>query len=207
MQLNHFTTPENALLIGLGNGLEPHVTKADGAGHGIQTMGVPVVWLTKEENNLATAEHLAHLQKLGVISKTKIGEPLYGGPVCCTVEVERTRHLMRWVEFLRTTRIEAIDQVTGERITGRDVLRSYDMMPHVDAQWWISTRAIPANRVWVALTRAQGIEGCDWHIKTHPDAEGRERWAAQRDSFAALDAETLIVLHDCKGQLLERKAA
>ena len=142
MQLQHFTTPENALLIGLGGGLRvnlpaPEKNKPEQA---LQTMGQPVVWLTKEESNIATAADVAHFKKAyGDDFEQKIGEPMYGGPVCCTVEVERNRHLMRWVEFLRTTN------------------------------------------------------------------EARERFQQQRDSFAALDAHTLILMHDGKGSVARAK--
>jgi len=214
MRLQHFTTPENAILIAFA-GLTPHIHKAgtdDEAWTRMQTMGVPVVWLTKEESNIATVEYVEHWLKRGVKSDINIGEPSYGGPVGCTTEVKRTRPLMGGSEFLRTTKIEGINpDDPNVRVTGRDVLHAYETSsgcwPAAFNQWWVSTRAIPASRVWVPLTRAQGIEGCERHMTTHIDPEARERFAQQRNRFAALDAKTLIVLHDGKGQLLERKAA
>jgi hypothetical protein len=49
--------PENALLVGIGNGLLPRAIRrgtADSAAP--RTLVQPVVWLTQEESNLATAE-------------------------------------------------------------------------------------------------------------------------------------------------------
>jgi hypothetical protein len=216
MILNHFTTPENALLIGLGGGLRVHLPapEKNKLEQALQTMGQPVVWLTKQESNIATAADVAHFNKEygDDHHDQKIGAPMFGGPVCCTVEVERTRHVMRWVEFLRTTPYVAAEESGAmPNITGRDMLRIFEKA-HGEGwpqfrQWWISLKPIPAVRVWVPMTRAQGIEACDWHVKTHPDAEARERFQQQRDHFAALDDGTLILLHDGKGQLLERKAA
>lgn len=114
MNLYHFTTPENALLIGMGAGLTPGIHK-EGTAHSAEmmTMGQPVVWLTQEETNLAKAADVAHWAEAiedwearGIEGgkNKKTGEPRYGGPVRCQVFIERhNRKLMRWPDFMRTT--------------------------------------------------------------------------------------------------------
>ena len=214
MQLFHYTTPVNALLIGMGHkrdgneGLSPHTVEYGPLGP-MQTIGQPVVWLTKEESNICTPEHAAHFERAGVADEHyKVGEPIYGGPVRCEVQIERSRHVMRWTEFMRTTKIEAVDEVTGKRITGRDVLDAYDMPPSLIIGWWVSLKAIPLSRVLVPLTCEQAIEAWNRQIERHPTAEGREQYKQQRDSFAALNYPgTLLVFHNGECQLATRKAA
>jgi hypothetical protein len=172
MILYHYTNPENALLI-------------------------PVVWLTKEESNLATEANAKAYAEIGCNDLVAVGKPQYGGPVRCVVKVERSKHVMRYVEFLQTTNVVLTNTDTGD-LTGRDVLRKYKELSDVAAlsSWWICTRAIPASRVCVPLTRAQAIEACQWHVETHPDAGGRDRFKQQRDSFAAAPDDTNFMLHD-----------
>lgn len=208
MQLYHYTTVVNALLIGMsGEGLKPstHDYGAFGAG---QTMGVPVVWLTKQESNICTPEWAARLGKYPGNENIKVGDPAFGGSVQCIVNVERSRHLIRWIEFMRTTKIVA--ECEGHpRITAREILACYDMPPGFCEGWWISLKCIPANRVIVPMTPAQAMEACEWQIEKHPDAEARERFKRQRDDFAALDPNALLVFHngECKVHSPKREAA
>ena len=116
MRLFHYTTTTNAILIGLkadcgrgGNGLQPQLEHAGPT----QTMGVPVVWLTTQQSNIATPEHIAHLSRFPGNEDLKVGEPMFGGPVQCVVNVERSRHVMRWTEFMRTTKATMHDGRTG----------------------------------------------------------------------------------------------
>lgn len=210
MMLQYFTTTHNALLLGLNRGgsLETgiHNTPDDGD-CSWQTMGQPVVWLTMDADNRPTADDVAHYQKLGCKSVT-LGSPIYGGPVCCSVEVERSRHLMRWQEFLRTTKLMSIGE-NDECTTGREILKACDTLFPLRTLigWWISFKPIPLSRVYVPMTRAQLIEGCTSHIEEATDPEAREQWTVQRESFAKLDDDALLVLHDGDARLFERKAA
>jgi hypothetical protein len=181
MQLYHYTNAPNALLIGLGRGLSARLGEHNNSDGG-QTMGVPVVWLTREQSNCATAEHVAYLAEHGIAHK--LGEPMYGGPVRCIVEIERSKHVMRYGEFLQTTKIVGINPQTGERVTGRDLARGYAKLPGALTHWWISTRDIPVSKICVPLTRAQGIEACEWQVTHEDDPEARASWQRQRDAFA-----------------------
>ncbi len=183
MQLFHYTSVVNALLIAMGEeGLRPRTVKYGALGE-MQSLGQPVVWLTKEESNLLTPEHAAHFDRIGV-EHDAIGEPLYGGPVRCVVNVERSRHVMRWTEFMRTTKI------------GRDVLGAYDFPPGSTLGWWVSLKPIPPNRIFIPLTREQAIEACEWQVEKHQTAGGREQFKQDRDTFAASEPDTLFVFHD-----------
>jgi hypothetical protein len=206
MNLFHYTVPENAFVIGLGGGLKPRCKEENQW----QTMGLPVVWLTKEKSNLATE---AEAQRYAAVRDdlAKVGESRYGGPLRCQVEIARSKHVMRYGEFLRTTELVTLNPEGDRYRTGRDVLRTVEAEPsgaHALASWWISTREIPASKIWVPLTCAQAIAACEWHIKTHPTADARERFKQQRDTFAAEPADMIFVLHggECRRwQEMERE--
>jgi hypothetical protein len=198
MKLYHYTTAENAFLIAV-RGLSPgiHANKRTGDAIGAyQTMGQPVVWLTREESNLVTAEHVAHFQKLGDNLGLKIGDILFGGPVRCTVELGRhDKRLMRWTDFLQTTKIiGASPDNPGEWVTGRDVLRGLQgtVLPAQLTGWWIYTGDIPSSKIETGLTAATALPGCDFQIATHPNPEARERFKIMRDELAAADPDTPI---------------
>ena len=193
MRLYHFAMPGSALLLGLGRPLKPGFSKD---GNQWQTMGVPVVWLTKEESNLATADDMKLAAAFDPPIELELGEPRYGGPVRCIVEIERSKHIMRYAEFLRTTTIVAVT-AEGEEQTGRQLLQRMEPIsnPGVFTSWWICKREIPASRIWVPMTRAQAIEGCDWHAK-HSAPEGREQWTKQRHEFAAQSDDSLFMIHN-----------
>lgn len=200
MRLYHYTTIPNALLIGVGHDGGGLTTGGHDDGtetgskaeyvffKGVQTMGQPVVWLTKEENGLSTDD---------------------GRPVRCIVEVERSRHLMRWAEFLRTTKIEMVAP-DGKRITGRDLLRTASenpaMTPAVMTGWWVSLKPIKARDVIVSMTPAQAVAGCDWQIEKHPTAEGRAEFKTLRDRFAAEAPDALILFHEGKCAVIDPAA-
>lgn len=195
MKLYHYTTSSNAILIvgigdkGIGSGLQPHLTEHGTYGP-MQTMCQPVVWLTKAENNLATPEYIAHLSQFPGNEDLKVGEPMYGGPVQCIVNVERSRHVMRWTEFMHTTP------------DGRDVFNNYDMPPSFTTGWWISLKTIPLSRIIVPLTREQAVEGCEWQIKQADNASLKQRWTQKRDTFATTEPGTLFVFHN--GECMQR---
>ena len=91
MKLYHFTTTENLWLISL-RGLEPYASD----NNVFMTMGEPVVWLTRQETNVMTAEHAGHPD----FDDMKIGEPMFGGPVRLTVNIERhNKRLQRYPDF------------------------------------------------------------------------------------------------------------
>ena len=71
MLFYHFTHPGTVLRIA-GEGLKPAIQEDDW-----QTMGQSAIWLTRDESNIATAEHVEHFQKHGV--ERKVGDFLYGG--------------------------------------------------------------------------------------------------------------------------------
>jgi len=208
MRLYHYTTASNALLIGMGkgNGLEPGLTE-HGAITGFQTMGRPCVWLTKEETNAITPAFAAHYDRIG-IEHAGIGNPRFGGPVRCEIDVERSRHLMRWTEFLRTTKIVGVDEA-GKQITGREVLAGCNLAMAAGAAdgWWINFKPIPTSRIFIPLTREQAIEGCEWQLNT-AEGEALEQWTAQRDSFGAMPAGTIFGFQngECRVYSMEKAA-
>jgi hypothetical protein len=164
------------------------------------------VWLTREESNLATPKHVAHFQKLGFSLETKVGDCLYGGPVRCAVFLERhNKKLVRWAEFLRTTDIVS----DGQYKTGLDVLRAYEVQcyPEALAQWWIYLGTIPQHKIYIELTRSQGIEACNGEmerLQKRPETAGAfEAFKKQRDVFAAADPNAIFLLHDGECQMLE----
>jgi hypothetical protein len=203
MKLYHYTIPENALLIGLGNGLKASLGKPSApTEREWQTMGVPVVWLTKGDNRAMAADVEWCKVNAENPADAKIGFPMFGGPIRCVVEIERSRYVIRYEEFMRTLDRAAIDPATGElNYTGADVLRglaengppSYKGMI---LQWWICTRDIPASKIAILLTRAQAIEGCEHHMTTHKDPEARERWTQQRETFAEAPEDAIFSLEN-----------
>ena len=58
MRLFHYTHPGTYLRIA-AEGLLPHCKEDDA----LMTGGVPVVWLTRETSNIATAAHIEHYVK------------------------------------------------------------------------------------------------------------------------------------------------
>lgn len=210
MKLYHYTTAENALCVAL-SGLRPGNHKqATADSRKWQTMGLPVVWLTREESNLATPEHVAHFQRLGVNTELNVGDLLYGGSVRCVVHLERhNRKLIRWADFLRTTNIvEANRSAPDDReqwITGRDILRRCEqrMMPNALAQWWIYLGEVPPHKILVPLTVAMAIQGCDFLINAGcPTTDECEDFRKMRQQLAALEPNSLLVLeHKHDGQI------
>jgi hypothetical protein len=195
MKLYHFTTQENALLVALG-GLQPKVRND----HVFQTFGTPVVWLTREESNLATAEHVAHFAKINRADLINtVGAPLYSSsnPVRCEVELSRhNKKLMRWIDFLRTTDLAAGDPLNGEiAATGSDIVH---IVQHSIAQtcrekWWIYMGDIPVRKMFVPLSAATALHGVDYQIEHNEDAEAvAQSWRPLREQLAALDPTDLV---------------
>jgi hypothetical protein len=198
--LYHYTIPENALLIALGGGLKPGLGLKGGQ-NAYQTLGMPVVWLTKEQTNIATADDVA-LMKCG-----EVGGPRYGGEVRCEVHIERSKHLQRYLDFLKTTDRKAIDPATGEiSFDGTTVLTSFPRHSSFRS-WWIYDREIPRSKIMVPLTREQAIAGCQWHVETSPDAEGvKERWQSQLDEFARAPTGTVFLFNDGEFRCYQKAA-
>jgi hypothetical protein len=157
-----------------------------------------------QESNAATAADAAHLAARFTATEIKsrklprVGEPLFGGPVRCEVELERSRHLIRYEEFCK-------GMANGE---GRPfeffetfiecAPPSYKDMAH---RWWVYTRGIPARRVQVLLTRAQAMEGCEFWEKDADNEESRSAWKQQRESFAAEPDDSLFLFRNGEARM------
>lgn len=221
MNLYHFTVPENALLIGMGDGLKLDVLKIDHAQRR-QTMGQSCVWLTQEESNAATAADIEQWTKAALVEPPlpsarpltlKVGEPRYGGPVRCQVFIERhNKKLVRWLDFLRTTTlVETHPELPDYQVTGCELLeqiqRSAWYMPEVARKWWVYFGEIPNRKIGVPLTRAQAIEGCDWHVEKARTAEAREQWKQQRETFASTPDDALFLFENGECRMFQMRRA
>lgn len=122
----HFTNP--GFLMIAREGLKPNT-------NGIREhMTLPIVWLTTESSNAATAEDAEHIRKYGA-SRFRAGELIYGGPVRLTVRLEGSNlRLFRYVDFLR--KHDADLTFFRERLT-RKALKS----------WWVHAGRIPPRKV------------------------------------------------------------
>lgn len=80
----------------------------------------------------------------------KVGEPIFGGPVRLTVNIERhNKRLERYPDFLR--RHEVTDRLTGKIVVrGRDVIRDFQnrkWMSNLMADWWIYRGTIKPSKI------------------------------------------------------------
>jgi hypothetical protein len=141
-------------------GLEPRVS--DENAH--MTGGVPVVWLTRQSDNIITAADFEHItQRLKALGETpdprwQIGGRHFGGAARLTVEIARhDKRLMRFPDFARKR---------GLQIAFKFSPPSLDM-----GEWFIYRGHVPAHKVSTILPREQMLALLDWHISTHPDSE------------------------------------
>jgi hypothetical protein len=174
MRLFHYTHPGTYLRIA-AEGLLPHCKEDDA----LMTGGVPVVWLTRETSNIATAAHIEHYVKLGV-SEFKVGELMYGGTARLEVQLERSnRKLMRYVDFVRKTK--CIPKLMLSRTA--------------QTSWWVYLGVIPPHKI-EPIDAATMLACLAWHIKTYPDLKARERLKAVRKQIKRLslppDARILV---------------
>jgi hypothetical protein len=176
MQLYHYTEPSIYLHIAY-QGLLPHCKGLNAP----MTGGEPVVWLTKEASNLATAASIAEVANLfgGEPLKRKVGEPIYGGTARFTVHLDRAdRKLVRYADFLHETGSAAILKLLSRAAR---------------TSWWIYRGTIPPHKI-EPIDVATMLACLDWHIETHPDMEVRAQFAAQREKIKDLPADTRIDL-------------
>lgn len=166
MILYHFTHPANVPIIS-ASGLEPGA-KPDIA---FMTGGIPVVWLTLEESNVATADLIAHMEKVGERDRNE-GELTYGGTARLTVNLSRAdKRLIPYRELLRQN---------GCDMT---VMRSIHI-PVALTKWWVYLGVIPPHKIDTTIPAALALESIDHHINTHPDLEVRARFKNLRDQVA-----------------------
>jgi hypothetical protein len=165
MKLYHFTLTQNLLLVSW-SGLKP---QPDALGEcGTWRAGRPVVWLTRQESNAATAADVEHYARLDI--PVVLGEPLFGGPERVTVHLERhDRKLVRYAEI--ASEIE------------KSVLR-----PHNLVSWWVYFDHIPPSKI-EPITVAQAIVGLDIHIDIAHDFEVRARYTAMRAELSLQNAD------------------
>jgi hypothetical protein len=175
MRLFHYTHPSLYLFIA-GDGLLPHCKELNAP----MTGGVPVVWLTREVSNHATAASIAGIVKLfGESFEQKVGEPMYGGTARLAVHLDRAdQKLMRYADFL---------QKTGSAATLKMLSQA------ARTSWWIYLGVIPPSKI-EPITAATMLECRDWHIATHPDPEAREHFKEQREKFKGVPPDTLVDL-------------
>jgi hypothetical protein len=71
MKLFHYTNPGNYLRIA-ASGITPHASDENA----YMTAGVPVVWLTQQASNVATAKHLALMVKSYGEEMARLARPM-----------------------------------------------------------------------------------------------------------------------------------
>ena len=168
MVLYHFTQPGNLLHIA-AEGLQPSTRAA----HGFMTGGIPVVWLTREQTNIATAGDAVHLAAQGN-PECKAGDIKYGGRARLTVTLARhDKRLMRYLDFCGKN--------GGDVAAIRHILT-----PGAVQSWWVYVGLIPPHKIDLTVSRATALECLDHHIATHPDIEARAEFVRQRDTVAKL---------------------
>jgi hypothetical protein len=167
MKLYHYTMIENLLPISW-NGLKPK--NALDEGETWQT-GRPVVWLTRQESNAATAADVEHLARLGV--SVVLGALLFGGPGRVTVHLERhDRKLVRYAE-IASKFVKPL------------------MPPYTLVSWWVYLDHIPPSNI-EPITVAQAIAGLDFRITVTSDFMKRARYAAMRAELSLQSADQLV---------------
>jgi hypothetical protein len=198
MKLYHFTTPENLLLIHL-YGLKPsiHQQRTDPGAMDWQTMGQPVVWLTKQESNRATQAHVDHFKPLNL--ECNVGDPIFGGPVRLAVDVERhNKRLVKYTTFLENTTL--VHPETGDlQNIGRDVLRISRATPGCVDRWWIYFGTIAPRKIEFApglppgkLTIRLALPGADFRAEMLVDPMSRSRFAELARRMRAADNPDMV---------------
>jgi hypothetical protein len=174
MKLFHYTNPRNYLRIA-ASGITPHASDENA----YMTGGVPVVWLTQQASNVATAEYLALMVKSygEVMAKRKVGELMFGGTARLTVNLPRhDKRLVRYLDFLREPDMAAIRE---------------GLLPEALRSWWVYLGTIPPRRI-EPVPAALMFECLSWHIETDPDVEARKRFRADRERLAACPPDALV---------------
>ena len=166
MKLYHFTVIENLVLISW-NGLKPDPLR------GTRHAGHPVVWLTRQKSNAATAADVEHFARPGV-PEAVLGAPLFGGPERMTVNLERhDRKLVRYAEI------------------ASEFEKSCMRLPYL-MSWWVYFGHIPPSKI-EPITVAQAIAGLDVLIDTADDFKKRARYTAMRAELSLQSADQPVV--------------
>jgi hypothetical protein len=172
MRLYHFTHPGTYLRIA-AEGLVPSVSEDDEH----MTRGLPVVWLTRQESNVADVHHIAHMVKVRGCADRKPGDLMFGGAARLTVNLSRhDKRLVRYADFLRNA--------------GMLDFFSSRLFQEALTSWWLYFGIIPPEKV-EPITAATMVHCLDWHISTHPDAEARGHFKVQRERLAAVGPDTI----------------
>jgi hypothetical protein len=168
MLLYHYTLAANVLRIA-GQGLKA----AAGEENGFISGGIPVVWLTEQESNIATEADKAAWR---FPEELHVGKPMFGGSARLEVRLERhDPRLIRYFKFVRKLRLDL------------------DVSGFLHAKkWWVYRGDIPASEVCTVVPARVAIECLDFHIERHPDAEAREMFKAWRADFATLPPDDTV---------------
>ncbi len=159
MILYHFTHPGNVMLISR-QGLQPGASEDTL----LMTDGAPVVWLTRQESNIATASEVADMAKVGMDYKE--GAMMFGGAARLTVRLEPQKRLQRYCD-LPSVKVAALT-------------------PAVLNDWYVYFGTIPPSKIDTTMPAPIILECLDHHIATHPDEKSRENFKAMRAQVAAL---------------------
>lgn len=173
MVLYHFTQPANLFHIAL-NGLEPR----SGGDNAFMSGGVPVVWLTEQQSNIATAADVAHVRKYAPDHEFAEGDCFFGGTARLSVKMKRRdEKLFRYLDFWRG--------ISGDAHAMRKTARGSEL-------WWVYLSLIPARRIDASVPAPIAIECLDHHIATHPDIEARAKFKMEREQIAGMSADTMV---------------
>jgi hypothetical protein len=180
MILYHFTDPVNLLRIASG-GLEPRANPENK----FMTGDVPVVWLTRQDSNIATADDVTYFKVRD--TEVKEGAFLFGGKARLAVELQRhDRRLIRYLDFIKKSGGNAAQ--VQDRIS-----------PRAAAAWWIYAGPIPRHKIDLSVPQEIALECLDFHISTHPDIEVRARFKIFRDQITNAATGQMVqfgVAHD-----------
>jgi hypothetical protein len=183
MRLYHFTTPKRPFLI-FACGLLPYIHR-EGLPNdaGYLTGGQPVVWLTRQETNVATAADIARCKKYAPNHDITLGKGCFGGPVRLTLNLaHHDKRLVRYGEWFRAN-VRDADAVA--RRLGQAALTS----------WYIYFGIIPPKRIETELTVALALPGLEDEIENNPNLEARASYAAIRDRLIDLPPDHPVNLH------------
>jgi hypothetical protein len=170
----HFTDPTNLFRISL-NGLVPGARQNTA----FMTGNVPVVWLTRDDSNIARADDIEFIRRHSDM-KIKEGDLLFGGNARLVVNLQRhDKRLFRYLDYLGSN--------------GADVAKIRQVLfQRALTSWWVYTGLIPPSKIDLGVPPVVALECLDHHIATHPDIEARARFAAMRSQVEGLQADQRI---------------
>ena len=173
MILYHFTTPANAMLIA-SDGLRMNVKHYNA----LMTGGIPVVWLTRQQSNITTADDLRFMKTLKPDLDGKVGDLSFGGNARLSVQVERhNKKLVRYTDFLDRCGREGAKEILT--LTARN-------------NWYVYLGDIPPHKVDTSMPASLMIECFEWHISTHGSLEARVDFRRHLDRLVTLPPDTPV---------------